>query len=87
VGGWWRKRWPRAVGFDAGFIPQLLCAADRTTAGLAGALCVWVVCVVVGIGLWQASTPRRVSCGRAMCLGAVLGLAAHAVIVAAIEIS
>ncbi|GIE85237.1 hypothetical protein [Actinoplanes regularis] len=75
------------IGFDAGFIPQLLCVADTTPTGLAGALCVLVVSAVVGIGFWQASEPRRVSVGRSMCLGTVLGFVTHCVFVAVFRLS
>jgi hypothetical protein len=81
MAGWWRKRWPRMIGFDAGFIPQLLCVADMSPAGLAGSVCVLVVSLIVGIGLWVARTPGRVSCGRFMCLGAGAGFLAHGVVV------
>ncbi|GIF04272.1 hypothetical protein [Actinoplanes siamensis] len=68
------------IGFDAGFIPQLLCVGDRTPAALPGALCVMVVSLAVGVGLWQAREPRRVSAGRSMCLGSVLGVGLHAAV-------
>ncbi len=85
MSGWWRKRWPRMFGFDAGFIPQLLCVADTTPTGLVGALCVLMVLLSVGVGFWQAGDPRRVSFGRSMCLGAVLGFVAHGVFVVVIR--
>lgn len=87
MAGWWRKRWPRMLGFDLGFVPQLLCAADSTTAGISGALCVLVVSLAVGLGLWQARDSRRRSVGRFLCLGAVSGLIAHAAIVVVLRLS
>ncbi len=80
MAGWWRKRWPRMIGFDAGFVPQLLCVMDLSPTGVTGALCVLVVSLVVGIGLWQAREPRRVAFGRFMCLGAGAGFVAHCVV-------
>ncbi|BCY07058.1 hypothetical protein [Actinoplanes sp. L3-i22] len=75
------------VGFDAGFIPQLLCVADATPGGVSGALCVLVVSLAVGAGLIQAGDPRRKSAGRFLCLGAWTGLGVHAGVVMIFHLS
>ncbi|WP_436521201.1 hypothetical protein [Actinoplanes sp. HUAS TT8] len=75
------------IGFDAGFIPQLLCVADTSPGGVSGALCVLAVSLVVAAGLWQATDPQRKAAGRFMVLGAWTGLAAHAAVAAALRMS
>ncbi|GAA2878341.1 hypothetical protein Acy02nite_15740 [Actinoplanes cyaneus] len=75
------------IGFDAGFIPQLLCVADTSPGGVSGALCVLVVSLAVGAGFWQAADPRRKAVGRFMVIGAWTGLAAHAVVAATVRLS
>ncbi|MFI1990713.1 hypothetical protein [Actinoplanes sp. NPDC020271] len=65
------------AGLDAGVVPQLLCVADATPAALAGGLCLLVVSLFIGIAFWLSRTPGRVSFGRWMCLGAVVGFVAH----------
>lgn len=75
------------VGFDAGFIPQLLCVGETSPSGVALALTVLVMSLVVGIGLAQSPEPRRRSTGRFMCLGAWTGLGAHAVFAALLRLA
>ena len=78
MAGWWRKRWPRMVGFDVGFVPQVLCAAEPGAAGaVLAAGCPLVVCLATGVGFWQARDAPRRSLGRSICLGAVLGYGGH----------